>query len=81
LSTVKGKGAIKERVFEQTIYTSDAAVAVVRAEVRRAIDTYAPGGAFLPCIASLECIHEHVTPIVIDKCNRYGAEWLRKQRS
>jgi hypothetical protein len=25
---------------------------VIRAEVRRAIDTYAPGGAYLPCIAS-----------------------------
>ena len=51
----------------------------VMAEVRRAIDNYAPGGAFLPCIPSLETINGHVTPIVIDECNRYGAEWLEKQ--
>jgi len=50
----------------------------VRAEVRRAIDEYAPGGSFLPCIPSLECINEWVTPVVIDECNRYGAEWLKK---
>ena len=40
---------------------------------------YAPGGAFLPCIPSLETINEHVTPIVSDECNRYGEEWLKNQ--
>ena len=52
----------------------------IRAEVRRAIDEYAPGGAFVPCVASLECLNAWVTPIVIDECNRYGAEWLAKQK-
>ena len=52
---------------------------VIRGEVRRAIDEYAPGGAFLPCIASIECVNEWVTPIVIDECYRYGEEWLKKQ--
>ena len=51
----------------------------IRAEVRRAIDSYAPGGSFLPCIGSLECLNAWVTPIVIDECNRYGAEWVKKQ--
>ena len=51
----------------------------IRAEVRRAIDAYAPGGAFLPCIPSLECLNTWVNPIVIDECNRYGAEWVKKQ--
>ncbi|MCL2877525.1 MAG: hypothetical protein FWF13_01955 [Acidobacteria bacterium] len=65
--------------LEQTIIDrADATEDVIRAEVRRAIDEYAPGGAFLPCIPSLECINEHVTPIAIDECNRYGAEWLKK---
>ncbi len=76
----KGKlllmGGLDQGVIDQADATED----VIRAEVRRAIDTYAPGGCFLPCIGSLECLNAHVTPIVIDECNRYGAEWLSKQR-
>ena len=51
----------------------------IRAEVRRAIDEYAPGGAFLPCIPSLECLNAWVNPIAIDECYRYGEEWIKKQ--
>jgi len=51
----------------------------IRAEVRRAIDEYAPGGAFVPCINSLEGVNPWINPVVIDECNRYGAEWLAKQ--
>ncbi|MFC1839249.1 uroporphyrinogen decarboxylase family protein [Thermodesulfobacteriota bacterium] len=68
-------GGLQQHVIDQ----ADATEEVIRGEVRRAIDTYAPGGAFLPCIPSLETINEHVTPIVIDECNRYGEEWLKKQ--
>jgi hypothetical protein len=50
----------------------------IRAEVRRAIDAYAPGGAFVPCIGSITCLNDWVDEIVIDECNRYGAEWLKK---
>ncbi len=67
--------------LEQTVIDrAEATEEEIRAEVRKAIDTYAPGGAYLPCISSLECINTFVTPIVIDECNRYGAEWLKKQR-
>ena len=67
--------------IEQTVIDNkDATEGVIRAEVRRAIDEYAPGGSYLPCIPSIECINEHVTPIVIDECNRYGAEWLKKNQ-
>jgi hypothetical protein len=52
---------------------------VIRAHVRAAIDKYAPGGSWLPCIGGIECINTWVNPIVIDECNRYGAEWLAKQ--
>jgi len=52
----------------------------IRAEVRRAIDEYAPGGAFLPCVASLECLNTWVTPIAIDECYRYGEEWVKKNK-
>jgi hypothetical protein len=67
--------------IEQTaIDKEDATEDVIRAEVRRAIDVNAPGGSYLPCIPSIECINEFVTPIVIDECNRYGAEWLKKNQ-
>ncbi|MDR1816506.1 MAG: methyltransferase [Clostridiales Family XIII bacterium] len=52
----------------------------IRAHVRAAIDKYAPGGLWLPCIGGIECINTWVTPIVIDECNRYGAEWLAGQQ-
>jgi hypothetical protein len=68
-------GGLQQDVIDQ----ADATEEDIRTEVRRAIDTYAPGGAFLPCIPSLETINEHVTPIVIDECNRYGEQWLKKQ--
>ena len=69
-------GGIEQTIIDRADATED----IIRAEVRRAIDTYAPGGAYLPCIPSIECINEHVTPIVIDECNRYGAEWLKKHQ-
>jgi hypothetical protein len=68
-------GGLEQTLIDRADVTED----VIRAEVRRAINEYAPGGAYLPCIPSLECLNEHVTPIVIDECNRYGAEWLKKQ--
>ncbi len=65
-------GGIDQTVIDR----ADATEHAIRAEVRRAIDTYAPGGAFLPCIASVLCINPGVNEIVIDECNKYGAEWL-----
>ncbi len=76
----KGKLLLMGGLDQGVIDQADATEEVIRAEVRRAIDTYAPGGAFLPCIGSLECLNAHVTPIAIDECNRYGAEWLAKQK-
>lgn len=67
-------GGIDQRVIDRADVTED----VIRDEVRRAIDAYAPGGAFLPCIASITCITPGVSEIVIDECNKYGAEWLNK---
>ncbi|SHI07918.1 Uroporphyrinogen decarboxylase (URO-D) [Sporobacter termitidis DSM 10068] len=69
-------GGLEQGLIDQADVTED----IVRAEVRRAIDAYAPGGAFLPCIGSLECLNAWVTPVVIDECNRYGAEWLKKHQ-
>jgi hypothetical protein len=56
----------------------DAAEEDIRAEVRRAIDAYAPGGHFLPCIGSINCLYEKNEIIAVDEMNRYGIEWLEK---
>ncbi len=69
-------GGLDQGLIDQADVSEEA----VRAEVRRAIDEYAGGGCFLPCVGSLECLNEWVTPVVIDECNRYGAEWLAKQK-
>lgn len=53
----------------------------IRAEVRRAIDTYGPGGHFLPCIGSINCLYEKNEVIAIDEMNRYGAEWIKNQQA
>ena len=70
-------GGLDQGLIDQADVTEEA----VRAEVRRAIDEYCPGGGFVPCIGSLECLNAWVTPIVIDECNKYGAEWLAKQQA
>lgn len=75
----QGKMLLMGGLDQQLIDREDATEDVIRAEVRRAIDAYAPGGAFLPCVPSLECVNAHVTPIVIDECNKYGAQWLKNQ--
>jgi hypothetical protein len=77
---IQGKMLLMGGIDQGVIDRADATEKEIRGEVRRAIDAYAPGGSFLPCIGSLECINEFVTPIVIDECNRYGAEWLKKQQ-
>ncbi|MDR0915808.1 MAG: hypothetical protein LBN02_01275 [Oscillospiraceae bacterium] len=58
----------------------DASEEEIRAEVRRAIDTYAPGGHFLPCIGSINCLYEKNEVIAVDEMNKYGAEWVAKQK-
>jgi len=77
----QGKMLLMGGLDQGLIDQSDVSEEAVRAEVRRAIDEYAPGGAFLPCIGSIECLNAWVTPVVIDECNKYGAEWLAKQQA
>ena len=77
----QGKMLLMGGLDQGLIDQADVSEEAVRAEVRRAIDEYAPGGAFLPCIGSIECLNAWVTPVVIDECNKYGAEWLAKQQA
>ena len=48
----------------------------IRADVRRACETYAPGGHFIPCITyGLKgTIFPHVDPIINDEIQRYNRE-------
>lgn len=50
----------------------------IRAEVRRAIDTYAPHGAFIPGIPSGSALHEDVQRIYLDEVTSYADKYSAK---
>ncbi len=47
----------------------------IRAEVRRAIDTYCPGGRFFPSIPNGICFREWNNSIVMDELEKYGRQF------
>ena len=49
----------------------------IRAEVRRAIDTYCPAGRFYPSIPNGRCFREWNNDIAQDEMKRYGAAWAQ----
>ena len=49
----------------------------IRAEVRRAIDTYCPGGRFYPSIPNGICFREWNNQIFLDELHRYGAQYAK----
>jgi hypothetical protein len=58
----------------------DSTEAEIRAETRRACETYAPGGHFIPCSTygvPGDTIHPHIDPIVSDEIERYNDEAFR----
>lgn len=50
----------------------------IRAEVRRAIDTYGPGGCFLPCYPSVMAVNMPGQFIAMDEIDRYSEIWMEK---
>jgi hypothetical protein len=52
--------------------------AAIRAEVRRAIDTYMPLGSFIPCVPNIIPMYPQVAEILNDELNSYGAEYAAK---
>ena len=50
----------------------------IRAEVRRAIDTYCPAGSFYPSIPNGVCYREWNNTIVKDELKKYGREFAQK---
>ncbi|MDR0819469.1 MAG: uroporphyrinogen decarboxylase (URO-D) [Oscillospiraceae bacterium] len=66
-------GGIDQTIVDRDDITDDE----IRAEIHRCIDTYAPGGHFLPCIGSITCLHDHATEVCEEEMSKYGAEWLK----
>jgi uroporphyrinogen-III decarboxylase len=50
----------------------------IRQEVRRAIDTYAPYGGFVPGIPSAAALYDGVQKIYLDEVTKYAAEYSAK---
>ena len=50
----------------------------IRAEVRRAIDTYCPAGRFYPSIPNGICFREWNNSIVMDELEKYGRQWAQE---
>lgn len=50
----------------------------IRAEVRRAVDTYCPAGRFYPAIPNGWCFLEWNDKIEKDELKKYGREWALK---
>lgn len=50
----------------------------IRAEVRRAFDTYCPGGRFFPSIANGCCFRKWNNDIYLDELASYGREYAQK---
>ena len=51
----------------------------IRAEVRRAFDTYCPGGPFFPSIANGCCFREWNNSIYLDELESYGKIYAQKK--
>jgi hypothetical protein len=67
-----GRMAIIGGIDAQIIDLPVADEAVIRAEIRRCIDSYCPRGAFIPCIPNVVPIFPEVKQIYEDELVRYG---------
>ena len=52
----------------------------IRAEVRRAFDTYCPGGPFFPSIANGCCFRKWNNDIYLDELASYGRKYAQEQK-
>lgn len=71
--TYRGQIAYHGGIDIAAIDMADADEAVIRTEVRRAIDTYAPNGGIVIGIPSIAAIFPRVQEIYLDELKRYGA--------
>ena len=52
----------------------------IRAEVRRAFDTYCPGGRFYPSIANGCCFRKWNNDIYLDELASYGRKYAQEHQ-
>lgn len=69
-------GGIDGPTIDRVDQTEDA----IRAEVRRAIDSYCPGGCFIPCIPNIAPFTDRAGDIMKDEMIRYGKIWCEQHR-
>ncbi|HBT95520.1 MAG TPA: methyltransferase [Coriobacteriia bacterium] len=72
---VEGKLAMTGGIDGALIDVEGAGEDEIRKEVRRAIDTYCPGGRFFPGITSGKLIHDRNQGIYKDEMTKYGRRW------
>ena len=65
-------GGIEADIVDRAASTE----AEIRKEVRRACQSYGPGGHFIPCITygGPGCLYKHVDPIIDDEIDKYNKE-------
>jgi hypothetical protein len=74
----RGKIAFMGGIDIAKIDRSDFDEAEIRSEVRRAIDTYAPHGGFIPGVPSGAALYEGVQRIYLDEVTKYAVEYNKK---
>ena len=71
----QGKLAMCGGIDGPKVDIADISEEAIRAEVRRAIDTYCPGGRFFPSIPNGICFREWNNSIVMDELAKYGRQY------
>ena len=71
----KGKLAMVGGIDGPKIDVADITEEEIRAEVRRAIDTYCPRGRFYPGIPNGICFREWNNSIFMDELKKYGRQY------
>ncbi len=74
----EGKLAMIGGIDGPAIDIADITEEQIRAEVRRAFDTYCPGGRFYPSIPNGCCFRKWNNDIYMDELESYGRKWARE---
>ncbi|NTW70919.1 MAG: methyltransferase [Eubacteriaceae bacterium] len=74
----KGKLAMIGGIDGPKIDIENITEEAIRAEVRRAVDTYCPGGRFFPSIPNGICFREWNNSIVVDELASYGRKFAQE---
>ena len=72
-----GRMALMGGIDVATVDRMDSTEAEIRGEVRRACETYAPGGHYIPSLTygGPSVLYEHARPLIRDEIERYNLEY------